>query len=212
MVLLMKSVNGYTEEEILAIIDRVVKTLAKNFTFGYYDDVDLHQEGFIFALEGIEKFDSKRPLENFLYSHIRNRFSNLRRNKFSRLEPPCKTCPFFDPHNKISKCGNECTAYEDKMECSRWAIFINRNFTKRNLNEPITIGDVDDEMEEKMKDYNDPSSPVLDTELIDKINNELDATLRSDFIKLMAGSKLPKIKREKVQKAIEEILYGTKDN
>lgn len=206
----MKRLNGYTEQEVLTIIEKVVTVLAPNFTFGHYDVSDIKQEGTIMALEAIDKdkYDSSRPLENFLYTHVKNRLINLKRNKFARHEPPCSSCPFFDPDNKLSLCKNQCSAYEDKMECSRWEIYITRNIAKRNLQEPMDIGDVDDEYEDNMKYQADPINTVVDSEFFKKIDGRLDPSLRSDFMKLMAGVTIPKKKREKVRQAIEEILYG----
>ena len=39
----------------------------------------MKQQAAIFALEGLEKYDNKRPLENFLWTHVRNRLFNYKR-------------------------------------------------------------------------------------------------------------------------------------
>ena len=94
----MKIPKGMTEEQVLEAIENVVNSLARNFRFGYFDTEDMKQEGRVYAIEGITKYNPKvGPLENFLRTHIRNRFINLRRNKLTRYQPPCVDCPFYDP-------------------------------------------------------------------------------------------------------------------
>lgn len=65
-------------------IREIAKSLSRKYTFPNYEAEDIEQEAFIFGLEGMGKYDGKRPLENFLRVHIRNRLSNLRRNKYYR--------------------------------------------------------------------------------------------------------------------------------
>ena len=72
-----------TENEVLSTIDDVVITLSSTFAFGYYDREDLQQEGRIFALEGLPRWDITKgaSLKTFLYNHVKRRFINLKRNK-----------------------------------------------------------------------------------------------------------------------------------
>ena len=73
------------EEQVLTAIENVVNALARNFRFGYFDTDDMKQQGRMYALEGIPKYNPEvGPLENFLRTHIRNRFINLKRNKLTR--------------------------------------------------------------------------------------------------------------------------------
>lgn len=39
------------------------------------------------GLEAMPRYDSSRPLENFLYTHISNRLKNLKRDKYFRPGP-----------------------------------------------------------------------------------------------------------------------------
>ena len=139
-----------TEEEIVQIINRVVAALAYNFKFGYYDYEDMKQEGFVFAIEALPRYNPDiGPLENFLRSHVRNRFLNLQRDKLSRFQSPCSSCPFFDPNREVRE--NQCAAFEDKMECEKWGGWINRNAAKKNLAEPLDLSNIRDEKEKNMK-------------------------------------------------------------
>jgi len=65
-------------------IREIAKATAKKFVFPNYDEDDIEQEAFIIGLEAMSRYDPERPLENFLRVHIKNRLSNLRRDKYYR--------------------------------------------------------------------------------------------------------------------------------
>src|SRR5437763_58309 len=96
--------HGLTEDVVLAAIDNAVNVLARSFRFGIYDVEDIKQEARIMGLEAVPRWDRKRPLENFLYSHIRNRLINFKRNKFRRNDPPCPKCHQGVPHEHGPLC------------------------------------------------------------------------------------------------------------
>lgn len=204
----MRVPNGYTEEQVLAIIETIVNKLAYSYKFGYYDVDDIKQEGRILAIEVLNKevFDNTRPLENFLYTHLRNRYSTLKRDKFSRLQSPCPSCPFFDPNNLKSCHGNQCSAFADKMECTKWAIWINRNAAKRNLVEPLDISNINGENEKNMESRDSIGNGVELKEITEVINAKLDVKLRADYLRMKSGVKLPKHRASKVKKAVLAIL------
>lgn len=78
--------KGMTEEEVLAVIKDVVKTcINSSMTFGYYDLEELRAEATLECILALERYDGKRPLENFLKVNCKNRYRNLRRNKFHRV-------------------------------------------------------------------------------------------------------------------------------
>ena len=123
---------GMTEEEVIEVINRILSTLSYNFKFGYFGIDDMKQEGWVYAIEALPKYNPEiAPLENFLRTHIRNRFLNLKRDKLSRHQPPCPACPFYDPECRVSI--NKCSAFEDKSECDKWSGWEKRNFSKKNL-------------------------------------------------------------------------------
>ena len=59
--------NNVDEAEFLAVIENISRRLGHKFKFGYHSFEDMKQQCAIFALEGLEKYDNKRPLENFLW-------------------------------------------------------------------------------------------------------------------------------------------------
>ena len=88
--------NGMTEKQVIQIINNIANRLAGKFKFGYHDLEDMKQQARLFAWEGMENYDGIRPLENFLWTHVRNRLYNFKRNNFGRPDKPCDSCPFFD--------------------------------------------------------------------------------------------------------------------
>tara|TARA_Y100000592_G_scaffold100823_1_gene183072 strand:- start:466 stop:1080 length:615 start_codon:yes stop_codon:yes gene_type:complete len=194
-----------TEEEVLGVIDRVVNILAFNFKFGYFDLDDMKQQGRMYAIEAMPRYNPDMGnLHNFLRSHIRNRFLNLHRDKLSRHQPPCQGCPFYDPNCQQSK--NKCTAFSDKLECDKYAGWEKRNGAKRSLVEPLDISGIRDEKEKNMRNNIDIPEIVTKSELMDIIDNNLPVTMRADFKKMMEDVSVSKQRRDKVILKIKEIV------
>ena len=75
-----------TESEVVATITKVARHLSPKYTFSPYDVEDIFQEAFIIGMEGLEKYDSGRPLSGFMFTHISNRLKNFKRDKYYRLD------------------------------------------------------------------------------------------------------------------------------
>lgn len=83
------SLKALSEKELLGAIDYVVDSLAGGFVFSYFTIDDIRQEARCFALQGLCKFDPscksegtlEEKLRSFLFSHVRNRLINLKRDK-----------------------------------------------------------------------------------------------------------------------------------
>ena len=199
--------EGMSEAEVLDIIDRVANGLAYKFRFGYYDLEDIKQHAKLEALQGLDKYDpSKGKLETFLWTHVRNRLSNLKRNKFERYDKPCLHCPLaaYDPECKKSR--NECTEYEDKDNCSLYYNWLRRNSAKRNLMSPVGIQNVRDEHESNMREEQDIIEKINYETMVDLIDEKIPAVLRPLWIRMKNDIKLTKPEREKVLEAIRFIL------
>jgi DNA-directed RNA polymerase specialized sigma24 family protein len=82
----MKIPPGMTENEVVAIIQKISKKFGQKYAFAYYAPEDIEQECFIIACEGLNRYNGSKPLENFLSVHIRNRLFNLKRKKLKRSE------------------------------------------------------------------------------------------------------------------------------
>lgn len=196
-----------TESEVLEIIEKILHYFAKKFRFGYYDEEDIKQEGYIIAFDGLTRYDNARPLENFLTVHIRNRFISFKRDRYRRKDPPCHKCPFFDP--ELRKSRNKCAVFEDKQECDEFKHWNNRNNMKQGLMAPIHMYSSRDENKPPMEIGSKPHGEfqsLLTQELKDKISSKLHANLRGDFFRLLDGVSLPEKKLTILENAIKEIL------
>jgi DNA-directed RNA polymerase specialized sigma24 family protein len=76
--------NYCDESEFLDIVDRIANKLSRKFLFGYHTVDDMRQQCYLEALKGLENYDHSRPLENFLWIHIRNRLFNYKRDNYTR--------------------------------------------------------------------------------------------------------------------------------
>lgn len=188
------------ENEFLRVLDVISKKLAYKFKFGYHDYDDMKQQISIFALEGLKNYDHTRPLENFLWTHVRNRLFNYKRDNYQRPDKPCLTCPLYDPHCK--KSNSECEQYSNKNDCSLYESWINRNNTKKNLMHLTNIEDT--------KDFcsNDDllADNVMTKEILELVENNLNGEYRTIYLKVKSGIKVHKSDMDKLTAKLREII------
>ena len=180
------------ENEFLQIVENISKKLAYKFKFGYHSYDDMKQQISIFALEGLKNYDNKRPLENFLWTHIRNRLFNYKRDNYQRPDKPCYTCPLWK--------NSSCTKYANKNDCELYYNWSKRNENKKNLMHLTTIDEI--------KDYGNIfiDHNVENNEIINIIENNINGEERSIYLKLKNGNKVNKVDMLKLVKKIREIL------
>lgn len=200
----MKLPPNYSEQEFLQVIDNISQKLAKKFKFAYFEIDDIKQEIYYWAIRGLEGYDNVRPLENFLYRHVKNRLINLKRDRYQRPGEPCLKCPEHDPKGLVSL--SQCKLFCDKNQCQIYQEWKDRNLAKKNIVSPIDITIINDENEQNTRAVDNLHHELNAAELLDKIDKELPLALREDYLKMRAGIKLSKIKRDMVQEAILEIL------
>ncbi len=200
----MQIPKGKTEKEVLDIIANVANRLARKFMFGYHSFEDMKQQATLHALKGLDNYDGVRPLENFLWVHVRNRLYNDKRNNFARPDIPCYTCPFYNIRLK-----SKCDEYVDKMECDIYQSSYVRNEAKKNLMSTTTIDNILIDNEKNMKLYDDNFETK---ELLDIIDTNISVDFREDWIRLKEGLKLPKIRKDKLLGEIYIILEESSVN
>ncbi len=188
---------GVTEDQVLAAIENAVRILAPSFTFGIYDLEDIKQEARMMGLEAMDRYDPERPLENFLYSHIRNRLSNLKRNKYRRNDPPCLLCHHAEGNRSLHETGEFCRCYVEWKK---------RNDSKANIMRPLDIDHIADENESNTMMPSEVEETVELNEMLHLIDEHLDVDLRAAYLQLRAGKSVPKARRAQVEAAIREIL------
>lgn len=186
--------NGVTTEEFLLVLENITKRLANKFRFAYHTTEDMKQQAAIFALEGLQNYDKKRPLENFLWTHVRNRLFNYKRNNYQRPDKPCFSCPFFDQHCKLSI--NQCEQYSNKQDCELYASWSKRNEAKKNIIQPGYLENTN---------HLCPSSKdnlLENKELINLLDQYIHSDYREIYLKLKHGYKINKVDMKKLKNHI----------
>lgn len=82
--------------------------------------------------------------------------------------------------------------------------------SKKNLMEPLSINNVDDEQESGMKIGDYVVTSIVDAEMFKIIDNNIPAELRTDYLKLKHGQKILKSRKKLIEDSVIEILerYG----
>lgn len=198
--------NGVSEEEFLIVLENISKRLGHKFKFGYHSYEDMKQQAAIFALEGLEKYDNSRPLENFLWTHVRNRLFNFKRDNYQRPDKPCLSCPLYDP--KFKKSSSQCEKYANKSDCELFSAWETRNNSKKNIMKPVGIEDIEDYHHSNKKSIN-VSDTVFSQEIIDILDAKIPSLYRETYLKLKYGEKVSKTDLNKILPIIREILHDT---
>ena len=177
----MKIPKGMTEAEVLEIINKICDRYAYKFKFGYFEPDDIRQEAFIIALDALDRYEEGRPLENFLAVHVKNRLNNFKRDKYYR-------------QNKKKQ--------DERRE--------QLNNSKKFLMEPLDISNIRDETERNMRVEDSFVEEIANQELLDIIDENLDVSLRADYLRVRHGSYVPKPRRRQIVDEIRQILkeYG----
>jgi DNA-directed RNA polymerase specialized sigma24 family protein len=192
--------NGVKTEDFLQALENISKRLANKFRFAYHSVEDMKQQAAIFALEGLQNYDNKRPLENFLWTHVRNRLFNYKRNNYQRPDKPCHSCPFFDKGCKVST--NQCEKYTNKYDCDLYAAWAKRNEVKKNIIQPSYI---ETSLHQSVQP-NDFDLSMQNQELIKFLDTNIQSEFRESYLKLKHGSKISKLDLKKLQQHIINLM------
>lgn len=188
--------NSVSDEEFVKVLEKITKRLAHKFKFGYHSAEDMKQQAAIFALEGLKNYDHKRPLENFLWTHVRNRLFNYKRNNYQRPDKPCLTCPLYDPKYKVSH--NQCSKYTEKNDCEIYYVWGKRNDAKKIISKPSCVEDLSSLESNK---------PITDNnEIIQFLDANVRSEYRDNYLKLKHNHKINKSELLKLQKHIKELM------
>jgi DNA-directed RNA polymerase specialized sigma24 family protein len=178
--------EGYTENEVLEIIDQVSSSLARKYVFGIYAIEDIKQEAFLLSLDAIKKFNGSIPLGVFLRKHLNNRLKDFKRDNSFRIDYKCKKCDIFN-----DTCDSCCRAQQTQD-------------TKKNILSPIDIEVINNEKSTFCEDS------LIDTlemiELVDKINRRLPVEYREDYLRIKENLYVPKGRKEEIERIITEII------
>jgi hypothetical protein len=197
--------NNVSEAEFLEVLDNISRRLGNKFKFGYHTFEDMKQQAAIFAIEGLKRYDSSRPLENFLWTHVRNRLFNYKRDHYQRPDIPCNTCPFFDKHCKKSQ--SMCTEFSNRNDCELYDTWYIRNNAKKNIMKPVDIENTPSHS--KCLDVEDI---VDNAEVLNIIDIKMPTQYRDLYLKLRHGDKITKNDQKKVISIIQTILTQHYEN
>lgn len=193
--------HSISEEKLLETIEIISKNLAYKFKFGYHELEDMRQQISIFAIEGLEKYDYQRPLENFLWTHVRNRLFNFKRDNYQRPDKPCHGCPFH-----LSQCANtnqDCAEFTNKFDCKAYETWHNRNSAKKNLMYLNTIEEIKESIPNRTKhNYEE----IENQEFIKRIEENLFDYDREMYLKMKSGIKIGKKELTRLSHRIKELF------
>jgi DNA-directed RNA polymerase specialized sigma24 family protein len=196
-----KPQTNISDEDFLKVIDNISRKLAYKFKFGYHEHEDMKQQITVFALEGLKNYDGIRPLENFLWTHVRNRLFNYKRDNYQRPNKPCLTCPLYDAHCQVSK--SQCSKFINKNDCDLYDSWSKRNNTKKNLMYLMGVEDFSLINQTHNNNFNDN---VANKEILDILDQKLHGEERELYLKYRGGSKLNKADMTKLLSKIKTIL------
>lgn len=135
-----------SEKELLDVIDVIASQLANKFAFAHFEAADLKQEIFLMACHAIVRsYDGKRPLENFLWKHCKNRTINFKRDNYYRGGQ------VSEKQERINTIKRNLlnTVDIDMVECSEDA--TDSTFEQAYLNETLAM--IDDKMPVELREY-----------------------------------------------------------
>ena len=195
---------GITEEDFVEVTKKITQKLSYKFKFGYHEVEDMRQQATIFALEALERYDNARPLENFLWTHVRNRLFNYKRDNYQRPDKPCLSCPLYDPKFNCSLSG--CKDFSNKSDCDLYRQWEERNNRKKNLVQ--MSGQMH---EETVKDDKDFLDGISNQEIMELLDTKLSYQYREIYLKIKNGEKVLSADINKLKKEILKIINYESD-
>ena len=182
----MKIPEGYSEKKVLKLLDKICNSLAPIYKFGIYDIEDIKQEAMIIGLTALEDYDNQAKLDAYLYTYIKDKLKNFKRQKFSRFSFNCNNCSKFNP------------------ECKSCIKRENTELSKRNLSNAIDIDSMDPTKESSIMVFDTYNEDI--SEVIQLINKELPIDMREDYLKIKDGSYVEKNRKLLIENTIKIIL------
>jgi DNA-directed RNA polymerase specialized sigma24 family protein len=178
--------KGYTEEQVLETINKILSSMARKYTFGVYGIDDIKQEGFILAMDALGRYNGSAPLENFLRIHLNNRLKDFKRDNSYRINSHCNKCDIFN-----AECDSCCKRQQTQD-------------IKKNLLNPIDIHVINDDQGTSY------DGSLIDTmemiEIVDKINKKLPVEYRADYLKIKEGIYVPKARKLEIESIVAKIV------
>lgn len=125
-----------TEDQVMTSIEKVIKRISPKYTFYGYTLEDIRQESFLICMDALNRYDEKRPLENFLSVNLSNRLKNFVRDNHFLVEEEEKA--------KIAQPGqlendHSIVDYEEKFSIPEYSIDYTNIIELLNTEIPASI-------------------------------------------------------------------------
>lgn len=114
----VKIPKNMTYDQVMKQIEVVVNRISPKYTFNTYDVDDIKQEAFIICMDALQRYDQKRPLENFLSVHLSNRLKNFVRDNFYTKDEEHKKKVLKPQYLTTDDAVKYDTDYESRLEAS----------------------------------------------------------------------------------------------
>lgn len=132
----MRIPKNMTEDQVMTSIEKVIKRISPKYTFYGYTLEDIRQESFLICMDALNRYDEKRPLENFLSVNLSNRLKNFVRDNHFLVEEEEKA--------KIAQPGqlendHSIVDYEEKFSIPEYSIDYTNIIELLNTEIPASI-------------------------------------------------------------------------
>lgn len=195
-------------EKVIEAVEKFSGYLASVYKFGFFEIDDLKQEAMVRAFQVVNNgtYDESKDLDQYLFTAVKNHFKNIHRKYRQKNEPPCLTCPLFDPGFKSSL--NQCREYADKNDCEPFNSFNNKYKNRQSLLQPADIASISETDKEQLVIEYNLLDDLAQTELYDYVDKNISPEIRSDFLRMLSGIKISSENTKRVQKEIALILIN----
>lgn len=189
-----------TYEDIEEIVEYLVRTKSYNYSFDCFEPADIAQEIRIICLRALKHFDVNRVKEdkwqNFFGRCVDNGLKNLKRDRYLRTTPPCKSdCEFLHGDEHLDK--------DMGLVCKRWLKFNKSLQRKRKIKHPVPI-DLLGDITQKASFESTIEARDLKNHLYSIISDDLKPAFRM----MLRGNakKVSKDKRLRIQEIINSFI------
>lgn len=187
-------------KDIEPIVEYLVKTKSRTYSFDCYTNEDIGQEIRIICFRALDHFDINRVKEdkwqNFFGRCVDNGLKNLKRDNYLRTSPPCKgDCGFLH--------GDLYMNNELGRVCKKWLKFRKNLQRKIKVRHPIPIEVIGDNVKDSNHEK-EIESHDLEKYVLESIPEELRVYLR-----LMIdgrGKEVPRKEKKRIQTLVKKIL------
>lgn len=177
------------DEKYMEELGRIAKIFARRSKgIAYLTREDIEQECWVFGLKAYKGWNKEKGEPGpYIRRHLENKLRNLHRDLVTRNEPPCRACR--------AERFEECPKSEGNDGCRSHQRWAKVNSAKAHLSRPGGV-----EGPEKHYTHDD----TLDKEELQAlINEKIPPSLRSDYLRMVEGVKIPYERQRKIKVYLE---------